>query len=110
MAGYQRPVYTIFHSTSVGAGMVRTQPAHAGGLSDKHMNYPLELTVMMYHYIRDRGDEAEAGTGIPGMPVKAFRAQLDGLSKQHTLVTWPDVRMAVQGQNRLPVSACLLTF
>ena len=74
------------------------------------MNYPLELTVMMYHYIRDRGDEAEAGTGIPGMPVMAFEAQLDDLAKQHIFVTWPEVRMAIQGQKPLPVSACLLTF
>ena len=74
------------------------------------MNYLLELTVMMYHYIRDRGDEAEASTGIPGMPVMAFEAQLDDLAKQHTFVTWPEVRMAVQGQKPLPVSACLLTF
>jgi len=74
------------------------------------MNYPLELTVMMYHYVRDRGDEAEAGSGIPGMPVRTFTAQLDDLSKQHTFVTWPDVRMALQGQRPLPISACLLTF
>jgi len=90
--------------------MVGAQPAHAGGVSDKHMNQPLELTVMMYHYIRDRGDEAEAGTGISGMPVLAFEAQLDDLSNQHTFVTWPEVRMAVQGQKPLPTSACLLTF
>ena len=36
------------------------------------MNAPLEITVMMYHYVRDPGDEAEAGSGIPGMSVKAF--------------------------------------
>lgn len=74
------------------------------------MNYPLELTVMMYHYIRDLGDDAEAGSGIPGMPVRTFEAQLDELSKQHTFVTWPAVRMAVQGHKPLPSSACLLTF
>ena len=28
----------------------------------------LELTVWMYHYVRDPGDAAEAGTGIPGLP------------------------------------------
>ena len=74
------------------------------------MNTPLELTVMMYHYIRDRGDEAEAGSGILGMPVKTFGAQLDELSKQHTFVTWPEVRLAIQELKPLPGSACLLTF
>jgi peptidoglycan/xylan/chitin deacetylase (PgdA/CDA1 family) len=74
------------------------------------MNQPLELRVMMYHYIRDPGDEAESGSGIPGMSVRAFEAQLDELYKQHTFVTWHDVRMALQGENTLPSSACLLTF
>lgn len=75
------------------------------------MNGPLELTVIMYHYIRDPGDSADHGSGIPGMPISAFEAQLDELTKQHTFVTWPDVQMALQGiKEDLPQSACLLTF
>ena len=74
------------------------------------MNHPLDLTVMMYHYVRDPGDAAEAGSGIPGMSVRTFETQLDELSKQYTFVTWPDVRMAVQEIKPLPGSACLLTF
>jgi peptidoglycan/xylan/chitin deacetylase (PgdA/CDA1 family) len=74
------------------------------------MNGPLELTVLMYHYVRDPGDEAEAGSRIPGMPVKVFEAQLDELARQHTLVTWHDVRLALQEDQPLPGSACLLTF
>jgi peptidoglycan/xylan/chitin deacetylase (PgdA/CDA1 family) len=74
------------------------------------MNRPFELTVMMYHYVRDRGDEADAGSGIPGMPVQAFEAQLDSLSRQHTFITWRDVRLALREQRPLPSSACLLTF
>lgn len=74
------------------------------------MKHPLELTVMMYHYVRDRGDDAESGSGIPGMTVHAFEKQLDELSKQHTFVTWPDVRAALQEDKSLPSSACLLTF
>src|SRR5687768_17563752 len=74
------------------------------------MKHPLELTVMMYHYIRDRGDAVEAGSGILGMTVQAFEAQLDELSQQHTFVTWPDVHMALQEHKPLPSSACLLTF
>ena len=74
------------------------------------MNPPLELTVMMYHYVRDPGDTAEAGSGIPGMTVRAFVAQLDALCQQHTFVTWPDVRRALHENTTLPSSACLLTF
>ena len=74
------------------------------------MNPPLDLTVMMYHYVRDKGDDAEAGSGIPGMPVQAFERQLDDLARQHTFVTWPDVCMAVRESKPLPNSACLLTF
>ena len=74
------------------------------------MNQPLQLTVVMYHYVRDPGDLADHGSGIPGMSVHAFEAQLNELSKRHTFVTWQDVRMALQGEHALPNSACLLTF
>lgn len=74
------------------------------------MNQPLDLTVMMYHYVRDPGDEAEAGSGISGMSVQAFETQLDTLSQLHNFVTWPDVRLAIQENKPLPRSACLLTF
>jgi peptidoglycan/xylan/chitin deacetylase (PgdA/CDA1 family) len=74
------------------------------------MNQPLELTVMMYHYIRDKGDAAEAGSGIAGMPVRVFETQLDDLSRQYRFVTWRQVQIALQGREPLPISACLLTF
>jgi peptidoglycan/xylan/chitin deacetylase (PgdA/CDA1 family) len=74
------------------------------------MNQPLDLTVMMYHYVRDPGDGAEAGSGILGMPTGVFETQLDELSKQHTFVTWREVRMALLNESPLPNSACLLTF
>ena len=74
------------------------------------MKHPLDLTVIMYHYVRDPGDSAEAGSGIPGMSVKDFEAQLDDLSRQHTFITWPDLRAALQEQKTLPASSCLLTF
>lgn len=74
------------------------------------MNRLLDLTVMMYHYVRDPGDDAEQGSGIPGLPVRAFEAQLDSLARKHTFVTWADVQMAIQEGLPLPASACLLTF
>ena len=74
------------------------------------MNQPLDLTVMMYHYVRDPGDAAEAGSGISGMSVRDFESQLNALAKEHRFVTWLDVRMALQEEKPLPDSACLLTF
>lgn len=74
------------------------------------MKPPLSLTAMMYHYVRDPGDLAEAGSGIGGMTVGAFEAQLDELARRHTFVTWHEVRMALQEERPLPDSPCLLTF
>ena len=74
------------------------------------MKQVLDLTVMMYHYIRDPGDEAERGSGIAGFSVQAFEAQLDALSRTHNFVTWDDVRTAIQEDQNLPHPSCLLTF
>lgn len=70
----------------------------------------LQLTVLMYHYVRDAGDAAETGSGIPGLPVSTFCAQLDRLATEYAMVTWEDVRAAVLGVRPLPERACLLTF
>src|SRR5512145_2120849 len=110
MAGCHRSISIRFHSASPCAGMVKPQSADISRLSDQRMKHPLELTVLMYHYVRDPGDAAEAGSGIPGMTIKTFESQLDELSRQHTFVTWRDVRMALQEDRRLPGSACVLTF
>jgi len=74
------------------------------------MNQAIDLTVMMYHYVRDPGDEAEAGTGITGMSVQTFEKQLDVLAQHHAFVTWPEVHQAIEEESPLPQSACLLTF
>ncbi len=71
---------------------------------------PLKLTVVMYHYVRDPGDAAEAGSGIPGLPVAHFEMQLDYLTRHHVVITWPDLRDGLQGHRTFPPSACLLTF
>ena len=74
------------------------------------MKQPLDLTVMMYHYVRDPGDSAEAGSGISGMSVRDFESQLDDLSQKHSFISWLDLRAALQGEKSLPASPCLLTF
>src|SRR5688500_2370366 len=99
-----------FYSDSYCAGMERTQPKNLGRLSDTRMKRLFELTVIMYHYVRDLGDKAEAGSRIPGMSVRDFEVQLDELSHQHTFVAWPAIGAALKGDRPLPNSACLLTF
>jgi len=74
------------------------------------MKHPLELTVMMYHYVRDPGDEAERGSGILGLSVGDFEKQLDELAQRHNFVSWSDVRATLEEDEPLPHSACLLTF
>lgn len=70
----------------------------------------LNLQVMMYHYVRDPGDAAEAGSGIPGLSKEKFCAQVDELARTHNMVGWNDVRGALVEQKALPERACLLTF
>ena len=71
---------------------------------------PLELTVWMYHYVRDSGDEAEAGSGISGLPVAGFTEQLDEMAQHNAMLSWPDVRAALLEGRRLPADGTLLTF
>lgn len=70
----------------------------------------LNLTTMMYHYVRDVGDAAEQGTGIPGLPVEVFASQVDHLAQAYNMVGWDDVRRALLVEKPLPERACLLTF
>ena len=71
---------------------------------------PLELTVWMYHYVRDPGDVAEAGSRIPGLPVARFIAHLDEMMQHNHMVSWREVRAAVLTGQPLPPDATLLTF
>lgn len=71
---------------------------------------PFSLIVFMYHYVRDPGDRAEAGSGVPGLPVAQFEAQLDDATRHYELIAWPDLREHLTGQKPLPANACLLTF
>jgi peptidoglycan/xylan/chitin deacetylase (PgdA/CDA1 family) len=71
---------------------------------------PLDLTAIMYHYVRDPGDAAEAGSGIAGLPTVDFETQLDLLARNYEMVDWPAVRAHLLGERALPAKACLLTF
>ncbi len=71
---------------------------------------PFELTVMMYHYVRDREDRAGIFHGIPGMPVAYFEAQLDSLMEHYQIISWPELCDHLLGRAGLPDRPCLLTF
>ena len=64
----------------------------------------------MYHYVRDLGDAAEAGSGIPGMPVKTFEVPIGSIIQAAYLCHMAGCAMALQEEKPLPSSACLLTF
>ena len=68
------------------------------------------ITVMMYHYVRDPGDTADHNSGIPGLPVSSFEAQLDTLAANFEIISWSELRAHLSGSRSLPSQACLLTF
>src|SRR5439155_23013204 len=68
------------------------------------------LTAMMYHYVRDPGDAAEAGSGIPGLAVRQFEVQLDYLAREYEMLAWQEVKDYLALNRALPPRACLLTF
>lgn len=66
------------------------------------------LTVVMYHYVRDR-----ARTRYPGLKVRSveeFEGQLDYIARHYRVCGMEDVRAAARGDRELPSNACLLTF
>lgn len=65
---------------------------------------------MMYHYVRNPGDAAEAGSGIRGMGIADFEAQLDELRRRFQIISWADLQQHLAHGAVLPDRACLLTF
>jgi peptidoglycan/xylan/chitin deacetylase (PgdA/CDA1 family) len=72
------------------------------------MGQAVELTVVMYHYVRPiRGSRFP---GIKGLELDDFRGQLDYIAKTYKVVRAADVvRHAKEGEP-LPENAALLTF
>lgn len=68
---------------------------------------PGELTIVMYHYVRDFARTRYPG--IKGLDVAGFRRQLDYLQANYEIVGMTDVIAAVGGAE-LPENAALLTF
>lgn len=69
---------------------------------------PGDLTIVMYHYVRDFNRTRYPG--IKGLDVAGFRRQLDHLQAHFEIVRMEDVIGAVRGGPALPERAALLTF
>ena len=66
------------------------------------------LTVVMYHYVRDR-----ARNRYPGLKVRSveeFDGQLDYITRHYRVCDTRAVLAAARGEGPLPPNACLLTF
>ena len=68
---------------------------------------PGDLTIIMYHYVRDFAHTRYPG--IKGLDVAGFRRQLDHLQANFEIVRMEDVVAATRGA-ALPADAALLTF
>ena len=68
----------------------------------------MDLTVVMYHYVRNL--TSSRYPRIKALPVEVFEAQLENLVKYYVPCSLEQVIMAVKGQEELPPKACLLTF
>lgn len=67
-----------------------------------------DLTVIMYHYVREIKDSRY--TGIKGLETKLFKEQVRYLKKNYNPVTVPQIVEAYNGGEKLPSKAFLLTF
>lgn len=67
-----------------------------------------ELSIVMYHYVRPIAQSRFPR--IRGLEVDGFRAQLDFLTSNYTVVTAEQVTSAVRRGTVLPDNACWLTF
>ncbi|MEZ4386125.1 MAG: polysaccharide deacetylase family protein [Candidatus Krumholzibacteriia bacterium] len=67
-----------------------------------------QLTVVMYHYVRDL--ERSRYPRIKGLGLEQFRGQLRYLAGRHTFVRVQDVIAACREGADLPANAVLLTF
>lgn len=75
--------------------------------SPYHSWVPSDLTIVMYHYVRDFAHTRYPG--IKGLDVAGFRRQLDHLQANFEIVRMEDVITAARG-GALPANSALLTF
>jgi peptidoglycan/xylan/chitin deacetylase (PgdA/CDA1 family) len=68
----------------------------------------MDLTIVMYHYVRDL--EGSRFPTIKARRVSEFRRQLDHIERNYNVVRAEDVVSAIRGERDLPSKALLLTF
>ena len=66
------------------------------------------LTIVMYHYVRDRARSRYPGLNVRS--VEEFDGQLDYITRHYRVVSPREVLAAARGERTLPPLACLLTF
>lgn len=82
--------------------VTKTGPTKMSDLSN-------QLTVVMYHYVRDI--EGSKYPGIKGITVRQFEGQIDYLARHYTFVSGDDLIAALDSENNeLPRNAVLITF
>jgi hypothetical protein len=67
-----------------------------------------ELTIVMYHYVRDLARTRYPA--IRGRDLPSFRRQLDYIARHHSVVTAEQVIAAMRGGQKLPDNSAWLTF
>ena len=72
------------------------------------MRDPLNLTIVMYHYIRPI--EGSEYSGIKGLEMESFHKQLDFIECRYQTISVKQVIDAASGGRPLPSNAILLTF
>lgn len=72
---------------------------------------PTSVIILMYHSILDDPQDCAGSIGISNIhPTAVFRAQVDFLAKNFSLVTLEDVRHFLTGEKTLPARAVAITF
>jgi len=67
-----------------------------------------DLTIVMYHYVRNLA--LSRYPAVKARDLAEFRFQLDYIARHHTVVTAEEVMAAALGEMTLPENACWLTF
>ena len=66
------------------------------------------LTVVMYHYVREIKESLYPG--IKGLEFEKFKTQLDHLQSKYQIIQAEDVISSCLNGSPIPENSCLLTF
>jgi peptidoglycan/xylan/chitin deacetylase (PgdA/CDA1 family) len=66
------------------------------------------LTIVMYHYVRDL--KKSRYPDIKGLDINLFREQIDYIRKHYHIITMEEVIYSIENQVKIPEKSVLLTF